>query len=159
MAALFQQGIAEGAMPKRTNPRLAYCEYVLPTPDQSIATEMARRDLMRAVLRVHRTMLEKLSETVFPAYCELAESSFDFDAILSHPRLAPSTKIPDGKLKVALQHWASEFHIEESWLLDDALRTLGDWYVAPDWRESLRWNPVGSATPTIALGAPFCFTC
>jgi hypothetical protein len=146
------------AMSPRKNPRLAYCEYVLPDSEHSTATEMARRDLMRAVERCHRVMLEKLSHSVFPAYAELAKSGFGFDDILWHPRLSPHTLIPEtSPLKSALSEWAREFHAENGWFLDDALRTLRGWFVAPDWRESLRWNPNGRLSYTVAMGERFHF--
>lgn len=97
-------------------------------------------------------MLERLSSDVFPAYAELAESGFDLDALLWHPRLSAHGMIPEGKLKTALQRWAREFHAEEAWFLDETLKTLRGWHVASDWREALRWNPIGVGGRTLAVG-------
>jgi len=155
LAYSTQGRIVKGAMGKRINPRLTYSEYVSPDPEQSSAVEMARWDLMDATRRVHRPMLERLSADVFPAYSDLAESGFDFDKILCHP--SPHTKIPEGPLKSALYVWAENFHAERDWFLDEILRTLRGWYVAPDWRKSLRSNPIGFVTPTLPLGKRFYF--
>ncbi len=166
-------------LPRKT-PRLAYCEYVIPDPKGSTAVWMARLDLMRAVKRIYPTMLERLSADVFPAYAELAQSGFDFDRILWSNRLSPHTVIPENgepqiqvekktgkatlahyntRLKSALSQWANKFHAGTNWFLDETLRTLRRWYVAPDWRDSLKWNPIGGVTSTLAMGERFRFDC
>jgi len=146
-------------MSPRRNPRLAYCEYVSPDPNGSTAVWMARLELMRAVRQVYPTMLKCLAAHVFPAYVELAESGFKFDAILWHPRLSPCTMIPRSGLKLALSEWATKFHAESGWFLDEVVRTLRGWYVAPEWRGTLRWNPIGGVTSTLAMGECFQFDC
>lgn len=67
--------------------------------------------------------------------------------------------IPESRLKSALSDWAREFHAERGWFLDEALRTLRSWYVAPDCRELLEWNPIGGVTSTLAMGECFQFDC
>ena len=146
-------------MARRKTPRLAYSEYVSLEPN-STQVWQARLRLIDAATRVFPKFLKKLSADVFPAYAELAKSGFDFDAVLWHPRLPPHTMIPETSwLKSALSEWAGKFHAEPSWLLDETLRTLRGWYVAPDWRKSLRWNPIGGITSTLAMGERFQFVC
>lgn len=60
-------------------------------------------------------------------------------------------------LRDSLKAWGIAFNADVSWFLDDALRTLRGWYVAPDWRDSLRWNPIGSVTAMLAMGERFHF--
>lgn len=140
--------------------RLAYCEYVLPDAEGSIAVWAARLDLMRAVNRLFPEMLQRLSSDVLPAYAELAKSGFSFDSFLWHPRLSPRLKIPeDSLLKTALSQWAIKYHAETDWFLDETLKTLRGWHVAPDWRESLRWNPHSGVTSTLTMGREFEFAC
>jgi hypothetical protein len=146
-------------MPTRKNPRLAYCEYVA-QDNSSIAVEQARRDLMRCVKRVFPKMLKQLAADVLPAYEEIAKSDFKIEAILWHPRLSPFKKIPqNSSLRTSLSRWANEFHAEQDWFLDEMLRTLRGWYVAPDWRSELRCNPIGTVTSVVACGDPFGFAC
>lgn len=153
--------MALGGKPQRKTPRLGMGEYVAPMPSNT-AVCMARSYLMETVRRVYKPMLEQLSATVFPAYVKLARSDFDFDRILWDPRLSPHTQIPQDRiagchLQSALQKWARKFHCERDWFLSDTLRTLRGWYVAPDWRRSLRWNPIGSASDTLGMGEEFRF--
>jgi hypothetical protein len=144
-------------MPPRTTPRLANCEYVIPERDGSVTLFLARLELMCTVRRVYPTMLKRLSEEVFPSFADLANSGFDFDAALSHPGYSPLSMFPESGLTSALLKWAKDFHAERDWLLDDALRALRGWHVAPDWRQSLRWNPIGGGTNTLAVGGRFLF--
>lgn len=221
-------------MPPRKTPRLAYSEYVIPDPEGGTAVWMARLHLMRAVQRVYPTMLQRLSNDVFPAYKALAETGFDLDAILWNYRLSPCTELgavdpalielqariraaepapaeassepipsddqiaqaaEDGDfrtfarltnekeaaayrrrkrppettpaevlrncaaLRDALKDWGIAFNADVLWFLDETLRTLRGWYVAPDWRDSLKWNPVGGLTSTLAMGERFQFAC
>jgi len=119
---------------------------------------------MDAIRRVYRPMLARLLAEVFPTYQQtheqLARSSEDFDKILWQP--SPHTRIPEGPLKSALHRWAKEFHAEQDWFLDEILRTLRGWSVAPDWRESLRTNPIVTApivpkVGDLAMGERFSF--
>ncbi len=222
-------------MPARKTPRLAHCEYVIPEPKGSTAVWTARRELMEAVQRVHPAMLQRLSTDVFPAYKALAETGFDFDAILWNPRRSPFTELgavdlalidlrlriraaepasseassnpmpSDGQiaqamidgdfrtyarlrnekdaaayrlrrqviskiepetvlrkcaaLRDALKAWGTRFNADVLWFLDETLRTLRGWYVAPDWRDALRWNPISDVSSTLAWGEPFKFDC
>ncbi len=59
-------------------------------------------------------------------------------------------------LRDALKDWGIKFNAHVLWFLDETLRTLGGWYVAPDWRDSLMWNPIHSVT-TLAVGERFEF--
>jgi hypothetical protein len=104
-------------------------------------------------------MLQTLSDDVFPHYSELSQSGFNFDGILLNTRISPYSSLPEGPLKSAIQNWAARFHADEDWLLDDTLRTLRGWSVAPDWREALRWNPHGSVISLLVTGERFCFQC
>jgi hypothetical protein len=148
-------------MPKRKNPPLAYCEYVIPTSQQREAARIARLDLMRKVREVYEPMLQSLAERVLPAYAELVQSGFDLDAILWHPSHSPLKHLPDNRLKSALLNWAADFHADEQLFLEDTLRTLRAWYFAPEWRDSLRWSPIGDLTPVsiFVVGKPFSFQC
>ena len=146
-------------MTNRKNPRLAYCEYVAPD-NSSIAVEQARWDLMRCVRRVYPEMLKQLAADVLPAYKELAKSDFKIEAILWHSRLSPSKELPQNStLRTELSKWSNKFHAEQDWFLDQMLRTLRGWHVAPDWCSELRCNPIGGVTSTIAMGEPFKFDC
>lgn len=167
-------------MPPRRTPRLAYCEYVIPDPKGSSSVWMARLDLMGAVKRIYPTMLERLSADVFPSYEELAQAGFDFDHILWSSGVLPHTMLPENgepqiqvekrtgkitlahyntRLKSALAQWANKFNAGTNWFLDETLRTLRGWYVAPEWRDSLKWNPIGGVTSTLAMGKRFRFDC
>jgi hypothetical protein len=163
-------------MGRRINPRLTYSEYVSPHAEESTAVEMARRDLMDAIRRVYRPMLEQLRRNVFPAYKELAQSGFDFatpgyreltrasfggdgisidpNGILYHPSVSPYTSLSEGLLKSKLLAWAKKFHAEQDWFLDEILRTLRGWYVTPGWRRSLRTNPIGTSITLLPAGEP-----
>lgn len=145
-------------MPARKNPRLAYSEYVAPG---SIDADQARRILMLRVRKVFPRMLEQLAAEVLPAYESIYEAlpKFDFnESILS--RVSPFEELrPDSTLRAALLKWASEFHAEEGWFLDDILRTLHGWHVAPGWRAKLRCNSTGRAFNTLAVGETFQFEC
>jgi hypothetical protein len=145
-------------MSARKNPPLAYCEYVTPGSEGSTAVSIARDELMRAVHGVFPVMLERLSTHVLPGYRCLAESGFNFGAILWNDQIAPHKSIPDSLLKNALREWAAEFNCDCGWFLDDTLRTLRGWYVAPDWLSSLRWH-VGRGIQTVASGKPIQFDC
>ena len=167
-------------MPPRKIARLGYSEYVAAGPEASPAVWRARLELIDAVNRVFPEMLKRLSADVLPAYAELASSGFNFDAILWNSRNSPHKMLPDGeeddirvdkqtgritpvrhspRLKVALSDWASAFHCGCSWLLDDAIRTLQLWHVAPGWKQSLRWTPSGPGGVIVATGEPFRFEC
>ena len=63
------------------------------------------------------------------------------------------------RLRSVLLNWAAEFNAGCSWLLDDALRTLRGWRVAPDWRESLKWSPLHGRSDPAAIGEGFEFRC
>lgn len=146
-------------MPARKNPRLAYCEYVAPD-GSSVALEQARRDLMRSIRQVFPEMLKKLAAEVLPAYEALANSDFKIERILWNSQFSPFEKLPqDCYLSSAISTWASEFHAEQGWFLDEMLRTLRGWHVAPDWRTELKCNPIGRVTSTVAMGEPFGFDC
>jgi hypothetical protein len=60
-------------------------------------------------------------------------------------------------LSLALSKWATEFNVDDQWLVDEALRTLQGWYVAPDWRKSLRWNTQHARSGVGATGDTFEF--
>ncbi len=146
-------------MPVRKSPRLAYCEYVAPD-NSSVAVEQARRDLMRCVRQVFPKMLKKLAAEVLPAYRALAKSGFKIEATLWNSSVSPFEKLPqDSSLRSGLSKWASEFHAEQDWFLDEMLRTLRGWDVAPHWCTKLKCNPIGTATSIIAMGKPFKFDC
>lgn len=171
-------------MGRRINPRLTYSEYVSPHAEESTAVEIARRDLMDAIRRVYRPMLEKLLADVFPAYEQLAQSGFDFaapgyreltkasfggdgisigsDAILYHRGIPAHTRLPEGDLKLKLEKWAQEFNASEGWFLDLVLQTVDYWLVSPDGRESLRISPITAApivpdVGDLAMGERFRF--
>jgi hypothetical protein len=146
-------------MPTRKNPPLSFCEYVYPPSRQSTATQQARRELMKKVRECYPLMLKALSDNVFQHYAKLCESGFDFEAILWNARISPYSWLPEGLLKSALQNWAARFRATEDWFLDDALRTLRGWFVAPDWRDELRWHPIGSVIRLVAVGERFSFHC
>jgi len=146
-------------MTARRIPRLALCEYVAPD-NSSNAVLRARQNLMRCVLRVFPEMLKQLSAEVFSAYIELAKSDFNIEKFLWNSMLSPFENLPqESSLRAKLSKWASKFHAEQDWFLDEMLRTLRGWHVAPDWRTELRCNPIGGVTTTLACGEPFKFDC
>jgi hypothetical protein len=55
-------------------------------------------------------------------------------------------------LTSALSKWASEFNVEDGWLMDDVLRTFRGWHVAPQRRESLWWNTYHVHSNTCPIG-------
>jgi len=143
-------------MARRKTPRLAYCEYVSAHPDNSSQVWRARLLLIETVKRVHPRFLETLSKEVFPFYRKLAKKGYDFDKILWSASVSPYDALTtEGGLKSALAKWAAEFNAEAAWLKDGALRTLRDWYVAPDWRKSLRWNAIHGFSGTASTGEAF----
>jgi len=147
-------------MAKRTTPSLAFSEYVSRDSDNSVQVWQARLQVIEAAKRVFPIFLKKLSEDVFPLYCQLAKRGKlakgrnDFDKALwgDSPYEALTE---DGGLKSALSKWAAHFHAEAEWLMVGALRTLRGWYVAPDWRESLTWDPHHGRKEPPAIGRPF----
>ena len=145
-------------MTKRKTPRLAYCEYVSPDSESSTEVPLARLQMIESVHRVFPEFLEGLSAGVFASYCELARAGYDFDQVLWSPRSSPYNALPDASgLKSALSTWAARFNAEADWLMDEALRTLRGWYVAPEWRKSLRWNPILGSSETVVAGERFKF--
>lgn len=145
-------------MARRKTPRLAYCEYVSADPDNSTQVWQARLRLIDTAKRVYPRFLKKLSTEVFPFYFKLAKNGYDFDEILWSSRVSPYEALTeDGGLKSALAKWAAGFNAEAAWLKDDALRTLRGWYVAPDWRVSLRWNTIHGHSGTLSIGEAFQF--
>jgi hypothetical protein len=60
-------------------------------------------------------------------------------------------------LTLALSKWATGFNVEDEWLIDEALRTLRGWHVAPEWKTSLRWNTQFARSSTCPPGARFEF--
>jgi hypothetical protein len=133
--------------------------YVSPEPDKSIQVFVARRELIEAVKRTYRRVLEALSEDVFPFYFNLARAGYDFDRILSSPTVSPYAALTeDGGLKQAITKWAIQFNADCPWLKDDVLQALRGWYVAPEYRESLRWNVFHSSLSSGATGEPFEFS-
>jgi len=141
---------------RRKTPRLAYCEYVSPNPENSIQVKRARQWLFEAVKRVHPRFLRRLSSQVFPFYSQLAESGYKV-ARMAYSSKPYAVLTEDRGLKAALRKWAAEFNAESGWLLDDALRTLQGWYVTPEWRKSLKWNTVYTHSPSASTGKPFHF--
>jgi hypothetical protein len=137
---------------------LALSEYVSADSDHSTVVWQARLQLIEAVKRVYPRFLEKLSTDVFPFYRQLADRKYDFDRLLW--RDSPYKRLPeDGGLKSALSRWAAEFNAETDWLLAEALRTLRGWYVAADWRKSLKWNTFHGRSDRFVVGDPFEFRC
>ena len=149
-------------MATRTTPSLAFSEYVSPDADNSVQVWQARLRVIEAAKRVYPIFLKKLSADIFPLYCqlakegELAKGRNDFDKALWGK--SPYDALTDeGGLKSALKKWAADFHAEADWLMVGALRTLRGWYVAPEWRESLRWNPHHGRRERPAVGKAFEF--
>jgi hypothetical protein len=150
---------------KRKTPSLSYCEYVSTDPDNSTQVWRARLWLIETAKQFYPLFLEKLSSDVFPFYCKLAEKGYDFDSILWSSMVSPCEALADspealneeGDLKSALSKWAAEFNAETAWLMDDAFRTLRDWYVAPDWRKSLRWHAMHLHSGAPSIGEAFEF--
>jgi hypothetical protein len=133
-------------MARRTTPSLVLSEYVSPDSDNSVQVWQARLRVIEAAKRVYPIFLKKLSTDVFPLYCQLAKDGKlakgrnDFDKAL-WGKSPYDALTDDGGLKSALSKWAAHFNAEADWLMVGALRTLRGWYVAPEWRESLAWDP------------------
>ncbi len=118
--------------------------------------------VIQAAKRVFPIFLENLSAEVFPFYSrlaregKLAKGRYDFDKALWGK--SPYTALTDeGGLKSALSKWAAQFNAEAEWLKVGALRTLHGWYVAPDWRNSLAWDPHHGRRDVPAVGRTFEF--
>lgn len=144
----------------RANPPVAFSEYVSKHPDKSTQVWMARSELMKSVRRVFPKFLEALSKDVFPHFCKMADAGYDFGLVINIGRGSPYRAFTkDQGLKQALSNWAKGFQADSDWLLDDALRTLSDWYDNPPWRESLRWSSLHRGSPSGATGESFSFSC
>lgn len=147
-------------MAQRKTPFLAYCEYVSPHANNSIQVNRARLRLIDAVRQVYPRLLEKLSSDVFQYYSQLANRGYKFDRILWSPRISPYEALPaDSELKREIAKWAAAFNADVDWLKDGALRTLRDWYVAPDWRQSLRWHSGYTHQNAVSTGKALEFRC
>ena len=73
---------------------------------------------------------------------------------------SPFRTLPaDSPLNQALVKWAVTFKANVDWLKIAAIRTLRGWYVAPDWRESLRWHSGYTHQNAVSTGARFEFGC
>ena len=153
-------------MAKRITPHLSYAEYVSPDEDNSVQVWQARLRVIEAAERVHPPFLRKLSTDVFPVYHQLASEGklaregYNFEKALwsENPALTPMDVLAEeGGLKSALTRWATQFNAEVEWVMLGALRTLRDWYVVPDWRESLKWNTFHGRSQTVAIGKDFEF--
>lgn len=149
-------------MAKRKTPSLAVSEYVSPNLDNSVQVWRARLQVIEAAKRVFPIFLKKLSADVFPLYCQLAKEGKlakgrnDFDKAL-WGKSPYDALTDDGGLKSALSKWAGHFNAEAEWLMVGALRTLRGWHVAPDWRESLAWDPHHGRKDRPAVGKAFEF--
>ena len=147
-------------MARRKTPRLAYPEYVSKDLDNSIQVWQARLELIAASRRVFPTFLEALSAEVFPFYSKLAQTGYKFDRILWSPTGSPYESLTeDGGLKRALSDWAAKLNADCRWLLDEALRTLRDWSVAPEWRAAGQWHQSHGVSSSGATGEAFEFRC
>lgn len=154
-------------MPPRRTPLLAYSEYVAPDRGNSSQVWKARLELIETAKRVYPRFVQMLRSTGLPLYRDLANTGYDIESILWRPAgVSPFELLPeDSGLKLALRNWAAEFKINwqnasqesaEVWLMDEALRTLRDWNIAPDWRDALRWHAMHSSD-TVASGDLFEF--
>jgi len=153
-------------MAKRITPHLSYAEYVSTDSDNSVQVWQARLRIIEAAKHVYPRFLNKLASDVFPVYRQLAESrklakeGYNFEKALwsENPQLTPLDVLAEeGGLKSALTKWATQFNAQVEWLMVGALRTLRDWHVAPDWRESLKWNTFHGRSETVAIGKDFEF--
>jgi len=153
-------------MAKRATPHLSYAEYVSPDSDNSVQVWQARLRVIEAAKRVYPRFLIKLASDVFPLYRQLAESrrlakkGYNFEKALwfENPHLtALDALTEEGGLKSALTKWATQFNVQVEWLMVGALRTLRDWHVAPEWKESLKWNTFHGRSETVAIGKDFEF--
>jgi hypothetical protein len=141
---------------KRITPRLAFAEYVFPDAKLSEQVWRARLEIINVSKRIHRDFLLKLSSDVFPLFVDRVRRGVDFDEMLWTNR-SPFQSLPNAwDLKRMLSRWADNFNAQQEWLLDDALRTFGDWYVAPDWRDQLRWHQT-HPSETVVHGEDFSF--
>ena len=113
---------------------------------------------------MYPTFLKELSADVFPLYCQLAKEGqlakgrYDFDRAL-WGKSPYEALTEDGGLKSALSKWAAHFNAQAEWLMVGALRTLRGWYVAPEWRESLKWDPhhPHRGHPAVGKAFEFCY--
>jgi hypothetical protein len=141
-------------MGKRKTPMLAYSEYVSPDPDNSTQVWRARSVLIDASKRVYPRFLEKLATDVLPLYRHHADQGFEFDRILwLRSGLSPYKLLPESDLKLALAKWVEEFNAgTATWLLDEALRTVRFWYVAPEKLGLLEWFEMHAHSGTHSTG-------
>jgi hypothetical protein len=141
-------------MSERTTHHLANGEYVW--PDSNGEMWRARLQVIESARKLCPQFLKGLSDDVFPVYNQLAEGGNDLKRFLFRDSAYEKLK-EIGGLKSALAAWATKFNAECPWLLDDALRTLWTWRVAPDWRQSLKWyDQHGGKIPPVYI-EPFEF--
>jgi hypothetical protein len=155
-------------MGQRKTAPLTHSEYVAADRDNSSQTWQARLRLIETMKRVYPRFLERLSCDVFPLYRrlarqdKLAKPGHNFRKALWNlaPLASPYEALTNsGGLKAALSKWAAEFHVEDGWLMDGALRTLQGWYAAPDWRASLKWDTLHGREGPDVVGESFEFHC
>jgi hypothetical protein len=145
-------------MRRRTAKPLSHSEYVSSDPENSDQVWGARLLLMETVGRVYREMLVKLRSEVLPAYKEMRSSGFDFDQILWNSS-SPYKQLPSNSpLMSTLEKWAKKFHVAPGWLLDEAIRTLRSWDIAPDCQQRLEWHAMHSFSNEGATGPSFEFS-
>jgi hypothetical protein len=131
-------------MAKRSTPPLAYSEYVSADSDNSIQVWRARLLVIDLVKRLYPIFLKKLSSDVFPLYQrakrrERKRKENNLDKALWGKSPYDALR-ENGGLKSAPSKWAAHFNAEDGWVMVGALRSLRDWYVAPELRESLEWH-------------------
>jgi hypothetical protein len=134
---------------------LALSEYVLPGTEANSDVWRARLRLMETVKEVLPKLLERLSQDVLPVYGKIAELE-GLAQLVWGP--SPYEALPErSELRLALAKWASEFHIDATWMLDDALRTLQVWWATPERAERLQWNSVRASRGGDVIGEDFEF--
>jgi hypothetical protein len=154
-------------MPRRRTPLLAYSEYVSRDDGNSTQVWQARLELIETAERVYPIFVRKLLAEGFPSYRDLANTGYDIESILWGPSGTSAFELlpEESHLKLALRNWAAEFNVicqsasqesAELWLMDEALRTLRDWFTVPEWRDALRWHVMHSSD-IIARGESFEF--
>jgi len=155
-------------MSRRKTPLLAYSEYDSPDRGQSTQAWQARLELIETSKRACPRFVKTLLSTALPLYRDLANTGYDIEQriLWGHPQASAFQLLPeDSGLKSALRNWAAEFNVSwqnaslesaETWLMDEALYTLRDWFTFPDMRDALRWHNMHFSN-TVASGEPFEF--
>jgi hypothetical protein len=129
--------------------------FVLPFLPHPLAVDQARRDLMRCVQQSFPRCWTNSAQMCCQPTKRLQSPVSRLKRFYGHPRLSPFKKLSqDSSLRAALWRWASEFHAEQDWFLDEMLHTLRGWHVSPGWLRT-EVQSHRQSDSVLAMGEPF----